>query len=54
MTNKTWPGTGEQETFVVYSERMPKTREERKYFRLVPLQYHRNGCEGPGESSGPM
>lgn len=52
MTNKTWPGTGELETSVVYSEHMHKIREDQKYFRLMLLLCHRNGCEGPGESSG--
>lgn len=52
MTNKTWPGTDEWETFVVYSEHMHKIREDQKYFRLVLLLCHRNGYEDPGESSG--
>lgn len=54
MTNKTYPGTGEQKTYTVYSEHMLKIQEDRKYFRLVPLLCLRNGCEGPGESSGPV
>lgn len=35
----------EQEIFVIYSEHMPKIREDRKYFRVVLLLCHRNGCE---------
>lgn len=35
----------EQGIFVVYSEHMPNIREDRKYFRMVLLLCHRNGCE---------
>lgn len=45
MTNKTWPGTEEQEIFVIYSEHMPKIREDRKYFTVVLLLCHGNGCD---------
>ena len=48
MANKTWPGTGQHETFVVSSEHVPKIREGTKYFRLVPLLCHRNGVKVPG------
>lgn len=41
MTNKTWPGTEERQIF----DHMPKIREDRKYFRVVLLLCHRNGCE---------
>lgn len=54
MTTKTLPGSGEQESFTIYTEHTSRTCEDRKHFRLVPLFCHRNRCEMPGESCGPL
>lgn len=54
MTTETLPGSGEQESFTVYTEHPSRASEDRKHFRQVPLLCHRNRCEMPGESSGPL